>query len=273
MHGGGKSGVMGNLTSGAQSQQGAVYGVVHKMFCVDNGEDERLVQAKGGGLLVVGGPDLVERKQKLVDSGECLVILPGGVGTFEEMCETVSAKSLGMMGLKNKGICVVNIDGFFDGWLPQMDRAHLDGLLYGPVNSFFDLVTTPEEAISWTVKQMTNKSPNSSSRANSPSGTTGDATGGVRLYAKKDSQNDGGANKGIDDKMPQEALSSSSSSSSNDETISTALVVNDNSNNNNNSNNKSSSRSNSSDNSRVVYSFIFGLTLGVLGMTYFLRRK
>ncbi len=260
VHGGGKSGVMGNLTSGAQSEQGAVYGVVHKMFCVDNGEDERLVSSKGGGLLVVGGPDLVERKQKLVDSGECLVILPGGVGTFEEMCETISAKSLGMMGLKNKGICVLNIDGFFDGWLAQMERAYRDGLLYGPVNGFFDLVTTPEEAISWTVKQMVNKSSPSSSVAGSPSATTEDSSSGVtRIYAKKDSCGDSSASN--DDKMPQET-SSSSSSNDGSKTTSTTLVAIDN----------SDRSSRSSDNNRVVYSFILGLTLGVLGMT-FLRRR
>jgi uncharacterized protein (TIGR00730 family) len=186
VHGGGKSGVMGNVTSGAQSEQGSVYGVVHEMFCVDNGEDERLVAAKGGGLLIVGGPNLVERKCKLVDSADCIVVLPGGVGTLEELCETVSAKSLGLMGLKHKGICVLNVDGFFDGWLAQMERSYRDGLLYGPVSSFFDLVSTPEEAIEWCVKQLS-KQPSADTGFNAD-------TNGSRMFSKEGAK---------DNKMPQ----------------------------------------------------------------------
>jgi len=37
--------------------------------------------------------------------------LPGGVGTFEEIWETVSAKSLGFQGLDQVPVVILNIDG------------------------------------------------------------------------------------------------------------------------------------------------------------------
>ncbi len=159
VHGGGKYGVMGSITSGAQSRKGAVFGVVHAQFCVDNGEDQRLVLENSGcALHICDGPDLVIRKKMLYDNGDCIVVMPGGIGTFEELCETVSAKSLGMMGLKKKGICVCNVNGYFDGFIQMMHRASKDDLLYGNVDLFFDVVSTPAEAIEWCKNKLSNLS-------------------------------------------------------------------------------------------------------------------
>ncbi len=79
---------------------------------------------------------------------------------------TQVAKSLGMMGLKSKKICVCNMNGYFDGFLQMMRRASDDNLLYGNVNLFFDVVSTPEEAVEWCKRQFSN-SPSESTEIDS----------------------------------------------------------------------------------------------------------
>jgi uncharacterized protein (TIGR00730 family) len=101
--GGGGNGVMGGINRGVRSVPGGkLIGVIHKKFCVDTDEDKLITN-----MVVCEGNDLSERKQLLLDNGDCIIILPGGVGTFDEFWDAVCGKSLGMKGLNNKPICIV----------------------------------------------------------------------------------------------------------------------------------------------------------------------
>src|SRR5688500_2756186 len=91
VNGGGRWGCMGGLNDGCQHNMGTVRGVIHEMFCVDGCEHPHIVD-----MIKVNGADLWERKQLLLDHGDCVIVLPGGVGTFDELWECVSGKSLGM---------------------------------------------------------------------------------------------------------------------------------------------------------------------------------
>ena len=51
----------------------------------------------------------------------------GGVGTFDEIWDTVSCKAIGMKGMVFKPICLINTDGFYDGFAVQMERAQKEG--------------------------------------------------------------------------------------------------------------------------------------------------
>lgn len=53
--------------------------------------------------------------------------LLGGVGTFDEIWDSVCGKSLGMKGMRFKPICLINTDGFYDGFVVQMDRSQKEG--------------------------------------------------------------------------------------------------------------------------------------------------
>ncbi len=52
-----------------------------------------------------------------------------------------------MKNLKNKPICILNTDGFFGGTIEQLRRAHEDGLLYYPIDAYFHVSSTPEDAV------------------------------------------------------------------------------------------------------------------------------
>jgi hypothetical protein len=49
------------------------------------------------------------------------------VGTFDEIWDTVSCKAIGMKGMVYKPICLINTDGFYDGFAMQMERAQKEG--------------------------------------------------------------------------------------------------------------------------------------------------
>lgn len=164
INGGGKNGVMGALNEGCRSKNGKIIGVIHSMFCVDGQEDEKLSE-----LVIVDGNDLTERKQLLLDNGDCILIMPGGVGTFDEFWETVSAKSLGMKELQHKPICLVNINGFYNGFITQLHRAFDDQLLYLHATDYFHIVSNVNEAFEWCEAYHTSQLANENSEIDNKS--------------------------------------------------------------------------------------------------------
>jgi len=144
VNGGGGQGVMGAANEGTRARGGRIIGIIHQQFCVDNDEDRQIPD-----MIVARGSDLNERKQLLMDNSDCFVVLPGGTGTFDELWDIVSHRSLGMKNLKHKPILVVNLDGFYDGFILQLRRAFDDKLLYNQVADYMTVFKTVAEAQSW----------------------------------------------------------------------------------------------------------------------------
>ena len=67
-----------------------------------------------------------ERKAAMASLADAFVVLPGGYGTFDEACEMLTWDQL---RIHEKPVVLVNLEGFFDGFLAQLDRALADGLL------------------------------------------------------------------------------------------------------------------------------------------------
>ena len=87
INGGGRYGVMGALNEGVRAGGGQVIGVIHEMWTVDGDEDTLIHN-----MVTVAGDDLEERKRQLLDFGACVITLPGGVGTFDELWDCVCCK-------------------------------------------------------------------------------------------------------------------------------------------------------------------------------------
>lgn len=149
VNGAGPTGCMGGVNKGCEMHGGAIRGIIHEKFCVDFGEHPHIKD-----LIMVKGQDLSERKQALLDHSDCILVLPGGVGTFDEFWDCVCGKSLGMKGMNRKPIVVVNLDGFYDGFLMQIHRAHRDGILYGNAESYFHVENDSIKALDWCIKSI-----------------------------------------------------------------------------------------------------------------------
>ena len=61
-----------------------------------------------------------ERKAKMAELADAFVALPGGLGTFEELCEILTWAQL---GLHKKPCGILNVAGYFNPLLALFDHA------------------------------------------------------------------------------------------------------------------------------------------------------
>jgi len=132
--GGGKVGVMGILADAVLNNGGKAIGVIPQ-FLMDK---------------EVGHPGLTElhivdnmhqRKQLMNDLCEGIIMLPGGFGTLEEFFEVLTWLQL---GLHSHPVGILNVNGFYDLLLQQMDLM-VEQRFLKPANR--QLVLTSGDAI------------------------------------------------------------------------------------------------------------------------------
>lgn len=76
--------------------------------------------------------------------GSGFIALSGGYGTVEELFETVTWNQL---GIHSNGICVLNINGFYDGILAWINKSVEEGFIHGDNNRILVEAKSAEEAI------------------------------------------------------------------------------------------------------------------------------
>ena len=113
IYGDGSVGLMGIVANEALAHGGRVVGVIPQ-FMVDNG------WAKTDVTQLIITRDMHERKQTMAHMSDAVVALPGGIGTMEELAETITWKQLGLI---NKPIVIANIDGYYNAFIAQLQAA------------------------------------------------------------------------------------------------------------------------------------------------------
>ncbi len=109
--GGGKVGVMGLLADAVLNRGGKAIGVIPQ-FLMDKEVGHR-------GLTELHIVDnMHQRKQLMNDLCDGIIMLPGGLGTLEEFFEVLTWLQL---GLHSHPVGVLNVNGFYDLLLKQMD--------------------------------------------------------------------------------------------------------------------------------------------------------
>jgi uncharacterized protein (TIGR00730 family) len=111
VYGGGKVGVMGILADAVMGRGGKVIGIIPQFLM-----DKEVGHAGITELRVV--ENMHQRKQLMNDLCDAIIMLPGGFGTLEEFFEVLTWLQL---GLHNHPVGVLNINGFYDNLLMQMD--------------------------------------------------------------------------------------------------------------------------------------------------------
>ena len=84
------------------------------------------------------------RKALMAERSDAFLILPGGYGTMEEMFEVLAWQTL---GLHNKPILLLNLNGFYDALLAFLDRAVTEGMLRPGNRALLLVATTVGEAL------------------------------------------------------------------------------------------------------------------------------
>lgn len=119
VYGGGAVGLMGLLADTVLANGGLVTGVIPLALFPKE-------VAHPGCTELVTVDSMHERKREMFDRSDAFVALPGGFGTLEEIAEVTTWAQIGM---HQKPVGVLNVDGYWDGLLGFFDRAVDDGLL------------------------------------------------------------------------------------------------------------------------------------------------
>lgn len=137
VNGGGAVGLMGAVTDGALDAGGEVTGVIPK-FMVDNGWCyDRLED-------VIITADMHQRKHMMSDMADAVIALPGGVGTLEELLETLTWRQLGLVKVP---IIILNTLGYYDALLDMLCHAIDEGFMKTSHAQLWQVAATPQEAI------------------------------------------------------------------------------------------------------------------------------
>jgi uncharacterized protein (TIGR00730 family) len=138
VYGAGDVGLMGEVARAAQSAGGDTFGVI----------PVHLLQRE------VGKTDLTrfvitetmhERKKVMIMNADAVVVLPGGPGSLDELFEALTWRQL---GLHDKPILVMNVDGYWDALHDLLQQVIGQGFADGSLADFITWVNDPADAMS-----------------------------------------------------------------------------------------------------------------------------
>lgn len=137
--GGGTSGLMGAAARGVASENGRMTGIAPKFF------DEP-------GILYEGCTELIftetmsERKKRMEDMSDAFIVLPGGIGTFEEFFEVLTLKQLGRHA---KAIALLNTNGYYAALDAMMCRSVAERFMPEDGYALYQTFESPAEVMDY----------------------------------------------------------------------------------------------------------------------------
>ncbi|WP_282120407.1 TIGR00730 family Rossman fold protein [Ruegeria atlantica] len=138
VYGAGDVGLMGEVARAAQSAGGDTFGVI----------PVHLLQRE------VGKTDLTrfvvtetmhERKKVMIMNADAVIVLPGGPGSLDELFEALTWRQL---GLHDKPILVMNVDGYWDTLHELLEQVIGQGFADASLSDFITWVDGPNAAMS-----------------------------------------------------------------------------------------------------------------------------
>ena len=90
--------------------------------------------------------DMRERKAKMDEMSDAFVALPGGLGTIEELLEIITLKQL---YYHRKAIVIMNINGYFDNLLAQLELAVKEHFAKDMCRQLYHVALTASEAVDY----------------------------------------------------------------------------------------------------------------------------
>lgn len=145
VYGGAKIGVMGEIARGALEAKGKVIGVIPEFLKIREVFHTDLTE-----LIVT--QDMHERKLKMHELSEGIMMLPGGYGTLEEFFEMLT---WGQLGLHQYPIGVLNTDGFYDELLKMLVKMVTQGFVK---KENYDMIVV-DETVDGVLEKMKNYNP------------------------------------------------------------------------------------------------------------------
>lgn len=134
VYGGGTVGLMGRLASAAMAAGGEVIGVIPGFL-------DRVEIAKRDITRLEVAASMHERKARMAELSDAFLALPGGIGTVEEVFESMTWTQL---GVHDKPVGLVDVGGFWAPAVALLDGAVAAGFLSAGARAA--IVTAPDAA-------------------------------------------------------------------------------------------------------------------------------
>ncbi len=119
IYGGGPAGLMGVFARSFLRSGKPLWGIVPEHLATR--EREHVID----GVIIEATPTIYQRKQRMIEDTDMFVVLPGGIGTLDELFEVIEMK---YHGETNARIVLYSTDGFWDPIYALVD--HLLALGY-----------------------------------------------------------------------------------------------------------------------------------------------
>ncbi len=137
IYGGGRVGLMGAAADAAMAAGGEVVGLIPARLL------EREVGHRAITELIVAR-DMFDRKGQMIARADAFVILPGGLGTLDELLEVLTLRQLGYHG---KPIVLVNLGGYWDLFNELVERIIEHGFAAPSARTLYRTVSSVEDVL------------------------------------------------------------------------------------------------------------------------------
>ena len=135
--GGGGNGLMGEVARAAAAGGAPVQGIMPAFLQALEppvSEEEKLIVT----------PHIQERKALMLKMSDAFLVLPGGLGTFDEFFEVCTEAQL---GVHKKPIVVVNVDGYFNALDAMLHAIVERGFAKAMIFDLYHLAEGPDAAL------------------------------------------------------------------------------------------------------------------------------
>ena len=97
---------------------------------------------------IVVADTLLDRKDEFMSRSDAFIVLPGGVGSLDELAEIMASNQLGII---NKPVGILNTEGYYDHLLEWFNNAVKEGFISSSNLNELLVSDSPEELVEMVV--------------------------------------------------------------------------------------------------------------------------
>jgi len=135
IYGGGRVGLMGVVADAALAAGGRVTGIIPRHLA-------RAEVEHGGLTELIETATMSERKVAMIDRSDAFVVLPGGLGTLDELLEVLTLRQLRQHA---KPTVILDVGGYWSDLRRLFDRVVEEGYARPDIMGFLAWIERPEE--------------------------------------------------------------------------------------------------------------------------------
>jgi len=139
VYGGGSIGLMGLMADACLAAGGTVTGIIPKHLNQSETPHKKIQK-----LIIV--EDMFQRKSEMERLSDGFLVLPGGMGTFDELFEMVT---LAQLKQHFKPVVLINVNGYFDLILKQIDHGERSGFIKANHRKLFLVANSISDAFKY----------------------------------------------------------------------------------------------------------------------------